>query len=58
MTTTSTTTRMEPDWARVPPHVPTYPNPPAYFRYGWYQYSFYCKNTIGLHICAEIEYGL
>jgi len=23
---------MEPDWARVPPHVPTYPNPPAYFR--------------------------
>lgn len=24
--------RMEPNWARVPPHVPTYPNPPAYFR--------------------------
>lgn len=23
---------MEPDWARVPPHVPTYPNPPDYFR--------------------------
>ena len=23
---------MEPNWARVPPHVPTYPNPPAYFR--------------------------
>jgi len=22
----------EPDWARVPPHAPTYPNPPAYFR--------------------------
>lgn len=24
--------RREPDWARVPPHVPTYPNPPAFFR--------------------------
>ena len=23
---------MEPNWARVPPHVPTYPNPPAFFR--------------------------
>eukprot|EP00918_Siedleckia_nematoides_P073017 GHVU01159419.1.p1 GENE.GHVU01159419.1~~GHVU01159419.1.p1 ORF type:complete len:194 (+),score=10.99 GHVU01159419.1:40-621(+) len=22
----------EPRWANVPPHVPTYPNPPAYFR--------------------------
>ena len=27
------TAGMEPNWARVPPHVPTYPNPPAYFRY-------------------------
>ncbi|KAK2147638.1 hypothetical protein LSH36_543g00008 [Paralvinella palmiformis] len=30
--TSNTAAHMEPDWARVPPHVPTYPNPPAYFR--------------------------
>lgn len=24
--------RYDPDWARVPPHVHTYPNPPMYFR--------------------------
>ena len=49
------TVGMEPNWARVPPHVPTYPNPPAYFRY---THSYLFKPKLKIYVTLPVKLSL